>query len=68
MLNKKLETLKIKKNTRGTQSERAERIGTTNKGIEVIQNKMAIRHVGRPRRSDAMSELEKQVSGQLLPI
>ena len=66
MLNKKLEILKIKKNTRGTQSERAERIGTVNKGIEIIQNRMAVRPVGRPRRSEAMTELEKQVSGNLL--
>jgi hypothetical protein len=56
-----------KKSTRGTTEERAQRILTLNKGVEIIKSKMAIRNVGRPRKSSAMSELEKQVSGQLLP-
>ena len=55
-----------KKITRGTTEERAQRILTLNKGVEIIKSKMAIRNVGRPRKSSAMSELEKQVSGQLL--
>ena len=57
-----------KKITRGTTEERAQRIVLLNKGIEVIKNKMAVRNVGRPRKSNAMSELEKQVSGQLLSV
>ena len=57
-----------KKITRGTKQDKANRILTLNKGIEIIQNKIAVRPVGRPpRKSNAMSELEKQVSGQLLP-
>jgi hypothetical protein len=56
-----------KKITRGTTEERAQQILTLNKGVEIIKSKMAIRNVGRPRKSNAMSELEKQVSGQLLP-
>jgi hypothetical protein len=57
-----------KKITRGTTEDRANRILTLNKGIEIIQNKMAVRPVGRPRKSNAMSELEKHVSGQLLSV
>ena len=61
-----IKDIENKKSTRGTTKERAQRIVTLNKGIEVIKNKMAVRNVGRPRKSNAMSELEKQVSGQLL--
>ena len=58
--------MKTKKITSGTAKERAQRIVTLKKGVEIIQSKMAIRNVGRPRKSNAMTELEKQVSGQLL--
>ena len=61
-----IKDIENKKITRGTAKERAQRIVTLNKGVEIIKNKRAVRNVGRPRKSNAMSELEKQVSGQLL--
>jgi hypothetical protein len=59
--------IESKPNTRASKDEKISRIGIIKKGTQIIQNKMAVRPVGRPpRKSNAMSELEKQVSGHLL--